>query len=78
MTLLIMALSSTSKKDFNIICKSNGTNFLIWKEQIQDVFIQKSQMAPLFGCIESDACIEADWKILDAKARYTIFLHLAK
>ena len=54
----------------------NGTNFPIWKEQIQDVLIQKGQLQPILE--REEGIIDVEWKMLDAKARSTIRLHLAE
>ncbi|MCO5554610.1 hypothetical protein L7F22_008142 [Adiantum nelumboides] len=70
-------MASSSEKDIYIIRKFDDTNFPIWKEQIQDVLIQKGQFDPILEH-EENAYTEAEWKLLDAKARSTIRSHLAK
>ena len=39
--------STSGEKDIYNIRKFDGTNFPIWKEQIQDVLIQKGQEEPI-------------------------------
>ena len=68
--------TSLSEKDIYSIRKFDGTNFPIWKEKIQDVLIQKGQLQPLHE--REEGIIDAEWKMLDAKARSTIRLLLAE
>lgn len=68
-----MALSS--EKDIYNIRKFDGTNFSIWKKQIQDVLTQKNQLVPLSERQENDGMSEVEWKQLDAEAKSTIRLH---
>ncbi|MCO5587801.1 hypothetical protein L7F22_041753 [Adiantum nelumboides] len=70
-------MASSSKKDIYNIKKFDGTNFPIWKEQIQDVLIQKGDLDPILER-EENAYTDAEWKLLDVKARSTIRLHLAE
>ena len=63
--------SRNPKKDIYSIRKFDGTNFPVWKEQIQDVLIQKGQLQPLHE--REEGIIDAEWKMLDAKARSTLF-----
>ncbi|MCO5579489.1 hypothetical protein L7F22_033344 [Adiantum nelumboides] len=69
--------TSSSKKDIYSIRKFDGTNFPIWKEQIHDVLIQKGQLQPLLDREEGEFT-DAEWRMLDAKARSTLRLHLAE
>ena len=69
--------STSGEKDIYNIRKFDGTNFPIWKEQIQDVLIQKGQEEPITERPEG-VYNDAQWKQLDAKARSTIRLHLAE
>ena len=68
--------TSLSEKDIYSIHKFDGTNVSIWKEQIQDVLIQKGQLQPLLE--REQGITNADWRMLDAKARSTIRLHLVE
>ena len=69
-------MDSSSEKDVYNIRKFDGTNFAIWKEQIQDVLIQKGQLDPIFE--RPEGMSDAEWTKLDAKAKSTICLHLAE
>ncbi|MCO5609915.1 hypothetical protein L7F22_064150 [Adiantum nelumboides] len=69
--------TSLSEKDIYSIRKFDGTNFPIWKEQIHDVLIQKGQLQPLLDREEGEFT-DAEWRMLDAKARSTLRLHLAE
>ena len=68
--------TSLSNKDMYSIRKFDDTNFPIWKEQIQDVLIQKGQLQPLLE--REEEINDAEWRMLDAKARSTLRLHLAE
>ena len=42
-------MASSSAKDSSVfdIKKFDGSNFALWKEQIQDILVQKKQRAPI-------------------------------
>ena len=66
------------------IRKFDGSNFGLWKEQIQDILVQKKQRAPIAFATRQEAqtehfrCTQYEWEELDAMARSTIRLHLAE
>ena len=66
------------------IKKFDGSNFALWKEQIQDILVQKKQIAPITFATREAALTKPfqvtqfEWEELDAMARSTIRLHLAK
>ena len=68
--------TSLSEKDIYSIHKFDGTNFPIWKEQIDDVLRQKWQLQPLLE--REEGITDAEWRMLDAKARSTLRLHFAE
>ena len=73
-------MASSSERELFNIMKFDGTNFNLWKEQIQDVLVQKKQLKPiarLAGAKPADMSDE-DWLELDALAKSTIRLHLAE
>ncbi|MCO5559977.1 hypothetical protein L7F22_013581 [Adiantum nelumboides] len=75
--LYLVAMSSSDEKDVYNIQKFDGINFAIWKEQIQDVLIQKGQLGPIMERLEGEYT-DIEWQKLDAKAKSTICLHLAE
>ncbi|MCO5550245.1 hypothetical protein L7F22_003728 [Adiantum nelumboides] len=70
---LACAISSNGEKDVYNIQKFDGINFAIWKDQIQDVLIQKGQLDRPKG-----EYTDTEWQKLDAKAKSTIRLHLVE
>ena len=59
--------------------KLNGTNFALWKSQMEDVLILKDQCFPIEGVVKKPSMMtDEDWKNLDRKAIDTIQQHLAK
>ena len=79
-------MASSSAKDSSgfDIRKFDGSNFGLWKEQIQDILVQKKQRAPIAFATRQAALTEHfqvtqfEWEELDAMARSTIRLHLAE
>ena len=75
--------SSTKDNSVFDIKKFDGSNFALWKEQIQDILVQKKQKAPIVFATRAAALTEHfqvtqfNWDKLDAMARSTIRLHLA-
>ena len=72
--------SSTRDRAVYDIKKFDGSNFALWKEQIQDVLVQKGQCLPILHAqlAENMGMTEIQWNELDALARSTIRLHLAE
>eukprot|EP00250_Pteridium_aquilinum_P021200 c25051_g1_i1 orf=1172-1807(-) len=76
--------SSMKDRDVYDIKKFDGSNFALWKEQIQDILVQKKQKAPILFANRAAALTEHfqvtqyDRDELDAMARSTIRLHLAE
>ncbi|MCO5559196.1 hypothetical protein L7F22_012791 [Adiantum nelumboides] len=70
--------SSVTGKEEYYICKLDGTNFVIWKERMMDVLTNKGLLEPLFERQEGDGHTDAQWTMMDAKAKATIRLHLAE
>ena len=76
-------MASSSAKDSSgfDIRKFDGSNFGLWKEQIQDILVQKKQRAPIAFATRQAALTEHfqvtqfEWEELDAMARSTICLH---
>ena len=70
----------SSTKDVYGIKKFDGSNFAVWKEQIQDVLVQKKQRLPILqnGRTKDSGLTQIRWNELDALARSTLRLHLAK
>ena len=66
------------------IKKFDGSNFALWKEQIQDILVQKKHRAPIAFATRQVALTEHfkvtqfEWEELDAMARSTICLHLVE
>ena len=79
-----MASSSAKDNSGFDIRKFDGSNFGLWKEQIQDILVQKKQRAPIAFATRQAALTEHfqvtqfEWEELDAMARSTIRLHLAE
>ena len=48
-------MSSSRERELYNIKKFDGTNFNLWKEQIQDVLVQKKQLKPISGPIAKPA-----------------------
>lgn len=77
---------ASSTKDSSVfdIKKFDGSNFVLWKEQIQDILVQKKQRAPIVFATRQATLTEHfpltqfEWDELDAMARSTICLHLAE
>ena len=55
------SLLSLLEKDLHTIHKFDGTNFAMWKEQIQDVVVQRNQPARLLERDENDGLSNAQW-----------------
>ncbi|MCO5560569.1 hypothetical protein L7F22_014184 [Adiantum nelumboides] len=70
--------SSIIGKEEYYICKFDGINFVIWKEKMMDVLTNKGLLEPLFKRQEGDGHTDAQWTMMDAKAKATIRLHLAE
>ena len=76
--------SSTKDSDVYDIKKFDGSNFALWKVQIQDILVQKKQKAPILlpnratTLTEHYQVTQYDWDELDGMARSTICLHLAE
>ena len=76
---VVVAMSSSGERELYNIRKFDGTNFSLWKEQIQDVLVQKKQLKPISGPTARPADkSETDWAELDALAKSTMRLHLAE
>lgn len=59
--------------------KFNGTNFVYWKMQIEDLLYQKNFYLPLGGKAKKPATISnAEWEVLDRKALGMVRLSLSK
>ena len=76
---------ASSAKDSIVfdIKKFDGSNFALWKEQIQDILVRKKQRAPIAFATRQAALTEHlvtqfEWEELDAMARSTIHLHLVE
>ena len=67
------------EKEVYDIKKFDGTNFALWKEQIQDVLVQKNQLDAILSAqrTEEMGLTDIQWTRLNAVARSTIRLHLA-
>ena len=74
----LMASSSAKDSSGFDIRKFDGLNFGLWKEQIQDILVQKKQRAPIVFATRQAALTEHfqvtqfEWEELDAMARSTI------
>ena len=72
-------MASSSERELFNIRNFDGTNFTLWKEQIQDVLVQKKQFKLVEGLnAKRTDMSDANWVELDALAKTTIRLHLAK
>ena len=70
--------SEGSEKQEYYIKKFDGTNFIIWKERMMDVLTNKGLLDPLFERQENLGHTDAQWTLMDKKAKATIRLHLAE
>ena len=76
-----MASSSVKDSSGYDIRKFDGSNSGLWKEQIQDILVQKKQKAPISFAMRQAAVTEHfqvtqyEWEELDAKKRSTIQLN---
>ena len=70
--------SEGSEKQEYYIKKFDGTNFIIWKERMMDVLTNKGLLDPLFERQENSGHTDAQWTLMDKKAKATIRLHLAE
>ena len=70
----------SSTKDVYDIKKFDGSNFALWKEQIQGVLVQKKQRLPILqnSTIEDNILTQIQWDELDALARSRLRLQLAE
>ena len=65
-------------KDHIEICKFDGSNLALWKNQTRDVLVQSKQTRPLGGKAKKpDDMDDDDWEELDALTMSTMRLHLA-
>ena len=71
-----MAYGSEKEEYYNH--KFDGTNFTIQKEQMMDVLTNKCLIEPLYERWENVGYKDAQQKLMDAKAKATMCLHLAK
>ena len=59
--------------------KLNGTNFALWKSQMEDILILKDPFLPIEGLAKKPSGMtDEDWNKLDRKAIATICQYLAK
>ena len=59
--------------------KLNGTNFTLWKEQMEEILILKDQYFPIEGATSKPSSMTyEEWKNLDRKVIATIRKYLAK
>ena len=65
---------STTTRDVYDIKKFDGSNFSLWKEQIQNVLVQKKQRLPILHAERGEdmGLTQVQWDELDALARSTI------
>ena len=76
---IVVSMSSSGEHELYNIRKFDGTNFILWKEQIKDVLVQKKQLKPISGPTAKLADMsKEDWVELDALAKSTIRLHLVE
>ena len=70
----------SKEHDVYDIKKFDGTNFALWKNQIQDVLVQKKQKFPITHAnrIEEMNLTLFQWQEMDKLCRSTIRLHLVK
>ena len=58
--------------------KLNGTNFALWKAQMEDILILKDQYLPIEGAASKPSSMtDEEWNKLDRKAIATIRQYLA-
>ena len=71
---------ASKEHDVYDIRKFDGNNFALWKEQMQDVLVQKKQRLPIMQatCTENLGMTQIEWEELDALARSTIRLDLVE
>ena len=62
------------------IHKFDGNNIALWKEQMQDVLVQKKQRLPIMQATRTEnlGMTHIEWDELDAMAKSTIRLYLAE
>ena len=77
---LYLALMASLTREVYDIKKFDGSNFALWKEQIQDVLVQKKQRLPILHAhrAENMGLTHVQWDELDAMARSTIRLYLVE
>ena len=65
---------ASSTRDVYDIKKIDGSNFALWKEQIQDILVQKKQRLPILHAQRAEhmGLTQVQWDELDAMARSTI------
>ncbi|MCO5581236.1 hypothetical protein L7F22_035114 [Adiantum nelumboides] len=70
----------TKTVTFYDIKKFDGTNFQLWKNQMQDVLVQNKQKLPIIYAtqIEEMNMTQFQWEELDELCKSTIRLHLAE
>ena len=69
-------MQSTTVSDME---KLNGTNFALWKAQMEDIVILKYQYFPIEGAASKPSSMtDEEWNKLDRKAIATIRKYLAK
>ena len=68
---------ASKERDVYDICKFDGNNFALWKEQMQDVLVQKKQRLPIMQATRTEnlGMTQIEWDKLDALARSRIRLH---
>ena len=71
--------SLLSKSTAFHIEKLDGTNFPFWKEQINNVLVQKKQVKPIkLKGVKPEAMDPEEWAEMDELARSTIMLAMTK
>ncbi|MCO5564089.1 hypothetical protein L7F22_017745 [Adiantum nelumboides] len=73
-------MSTSKDHDIYDIKQFDGTNFQLWKNQMQDVLVQKKQKLPIIYATRSEEMnlTQFQWEELDELCRFTIKLHLAE
>ena len=73
-------MASSRDKDVYDIKKYDGSNFTLWKEQIQYVLVQKKQRLCILRATRTEQMnlTHFEWAELDALCKSTLRLHLAK
>ena len=73
-------MSTTKERDIYDIKKFDGTNFQLWKNQMQDVLVQKKQkLSIIYGAhTEEMNLTQFQWEELDELCRSTIRLHFTE